>query len=67
MNTKKDHIRAANIVAAMYDDFSRYYAAREAFVTFFEADNPRFDRARFEAACLSIAEKAETARKKGGE
>jgi hypothetical protein len=58
--TKKDYERAAGIVqdVSRYDDAGEpdgalAYEVIEAFVTFFRDDgNPRFDEARFRAACV---------------
>lgn len=47
--TKKDYERAARIV----QEFPRPLAIIIAFVAFFREDgNPRFDEARFRAACV---------------
>lgn len=64
MNTRKDYIRASVIVRLVRAEHAAYptspaYTAnvvRDAFVKFFEADNPRFDAARFRAACEGEAE-----------
>ena len=52
--TKKNYERAATIVQelrARGENFQSY-ATKEAFIKLFADDNPRFDEARFRAACI---------------
>lgn len=51
--TKKDYIKAAQLVSDSGNDMSPNEQKRLAnvFVRFFQNDNPRFDRGRFLAAC----------------
>jgi hypothetical protein len=53
--TKKDYIKAAEIVSQTKWDSKVKPAERKrmaaAFVSFFQGDNPRFDRERFLTAC----------------
>lgn len=53
--TKKDYIKAAEIIAQTKWDSKVKPAERsrlaQAFVQFFAGDNPRFDRERFLSAC----------------
>jgi hypothetical protein len=55
MMTKKTFVEAARIIKAIQDrdDENRGEAQRvaDAFARLFVADNPRFDRGRFLAAC----------------
>ena len=61
MMTKKDYIRAAEIVRNVRvmayefdsdaDDVDPSAFVEDAFVTFFTHDNPRFDETRFREAC----------------
>ena len=54
MMTKKDYIRAADIVRAHFEARPRVMpveALTETFVAFFRGDNPRFDVDRFREAC----------------
>lgn len=48
--SRKDYIRAANIILMVADTEIRAYLARE-FADMFKADNPAFDRQRFYTAC----------------
>lgn len=50
MATRKDYIATAKILAANPDEVMRAEQARH-FADLYAADNPRFDRARFLAAC----------------
>ena len=52
--TKKNYIRAAEIVKT--HDGSRVVkvAIAQAFVSFFREDNPRFDNERFLTACFPV-------------
>lgn len=59
MNTRKDFIRAALIVRAL-PTFAEQNAATEAFVSFFAADNPRFDEQRFRDATDALLTSALT-------
>lgn len=59
MMTKKDYIKAANIVQAIQTGKNKALCAwqvREAFVVFFSGDNPKFNTERFRIACGEIAE-----------
>ena len=52
--TKKNYIAAAKMISLMTYDIhttGERAAVVNAFVDFFESDNPRFDRARFLDAC----------------
>lgn len=66
MTSKKDYIRASKIVREYYElaptigkdidgediiDVSRAQVAENAFVWFFEGDNPQFDAKKFRLAC----------------
>lgn len=64
MNTKKDMIRAAELVQQLYADANSVSmgsvqrkllevanVVEDTFVRFFIADNPRFDEKRFRDAC----------------
>lgn len=60
----KKHFEAAAKIIAEHPDFSRGVVA-EAFATFFQADNPRFDKQRFLVACdLAVAPPKPTARRR---
>ena len=52
--TKKDYERAATIVQACanFGTIEETAAVTAAFTRLFESDNPRFDEARFRAACI---------------
>lgn len=57
-NTRKDYVRAANIVAGIKTGPHAplcAWQAREAFVQFFSGDNPQFDVNKFREACGEIA------------
>lgn len=52
MNTRKDFIRAAALVAEIRENgIADWLPIREAFVRFFKNDNPRFDITKFREAC----------------
>jgi hypothetical protein len=52
MMTKKDYIRAAEIVRDVARQRAHHVSTvRQAFVLFFQGDNPRFDQSRFVDAC----------------
>ena len=56
MNTRKDYQRAAKIVQDIAkedftDDQQLSGVVEDAFVVFFQADNPRFDPDKFRKAC----------------
>lgn len=50
MNTKKDFERAAALVRATREKWANQIMT-DAFVAFFQGENPRFDAARFREAC----------------
>lgn len=50
MNTKKDYLRAVEVVREHKVGRSRDEVMK-AFIQFFQGDNPRFDVERFRAAC----------------
>jgi hypothetical protein len=58
MCTRKDYERAAKIVRSVKnqhlptDECNGPNLVREAFVMFFQEDNPRFDADRFREACV---------------
>lgn len=66
MMTKKDYVRAAALIVELRASSGKqkarqalatlevYNKIEEVFVTFFEVDNPRFDRERFLAACRKV-------------
>ena len=62
--TKKDYESAARIVQT-FDSSRDARAARTAFITLFQRDNPRFDSNRFLAACgvEAMAGKVQKSRK----
>jgi hypothetical protein len=51
--TKKNYLKAAKIVKDSYQQIPAVQAksVEEAFVRFFQDDNPRFDQVRFIYAC----------------
>ena len=61
MMTRKDYVRAANLVAWMRKDECRKVdmshriassvTVEQAFIEFFRGDNPRFNQDRFQDAC----------------
>ena len=50
--TKRDYERAATITQNTPSEHARRGCVENAFVEFFEGDNPRFDETRFRAACV---------------
>ncbi len=53
MMTRKDYVQTANILKGFADEIHPqvFEDLVEEFAQFFQADNERFDRARFEKAC----------------
>lgn len=49
MNTKKDFIRAANIISQ--SEKSKKKILLQAFIEFFKNDNPKFDQDKFVEFC----------------
>jgi hypothetical protein len=57
--TKKDYIRAAEIVRTEYAfNPAAHQTVVSAFISLFNGDNPNFDRDRFVAACKPKVKKA---------
>ena len=53
--TKKDYIRAAEIIRGTMISEPEHARLVRLFGDFFRADNPKFDRERFAAACDPVA------------
>ena len=53
MMTRKDYIKTANILAGFVEEIdpATFEDIVEEFAQYFESDNERFDKARFEKAC----------------
>jgi hypothetical protein len=53
MMTRKDYVQVSNILKSFSGEIHHqvFEDMVEEFVQFFESDNERFDRARFEKAC----------------